>query len=232
MLRVSAKTLPALLYERGVPWNPRNHPKSATEHVVCFGFNVTSETSPYIETLQAYLKTGTTQITGDEKEFDNSKVESLLKAEKEKFLRYFEATSTSTDLAYVVTSINKTICNESGPSTLVYTDGVPMLLNFPGTPQSTKVTIDSITLQWTAPKHVQVSSYKVLYRSKGGSCYMIKNCRGLNLSRYIEGLSHGDEYEFKVQATSTSGFTYCRFHLRLKIAWATAHVLYCNFIQW
>ena len=27
-------------------------------------------------------------------------------------------------------------------------------------------------------------------------------------------------------------YWYCRFHLRLKIAWATAHVLYCNFIQW
>ena len=176
------------------------------KHVVCFGFNVTSKTSPYIESLKAYPKTGKTLTIDDKEWFDNPEIASKLRTEIEKFLRYVEATSTTTEkMAYVVTSTNKKICNESGPSTLVFTDGVPMMLNFPGTPQATKVTIDSITLLWTAPKHVKVSSYKVLYCSKGESSYMPIKCRGLNCS--IEGLSHGDEYEFRVQATSTSGFT-------------------------
>ena len=39
---------------------------------------------------------------------------------------------------------------------------------------------------------------------------------------------HNTRYNSVSTSSLTKMIAYCRFHLRLKIAWATAHVLYCN----
>ncbi len=119
--------------------------------------------------------------------------------------RFMGLTSIARKGAFVVTSSNRE-SSDAGPSIILYTNGVPMLLEPPGTPQASKVTIDSITLSWTAPKHCPVSSYHVLYRLANESEYNIVTCRGTLTTCHIKNLFHGEEYEFKVQATTISGF--------------------------
>ncbi len=74
----------------------------------------------------------------------------------------------------------------------------------PGTPRADKVTIDSVTLSWTAPRH-SVSSYCVLYRLANKPEYKFVAIHGIVTTLHIKDLFHGEEYEFKVQATTTSG---------------------------
>ena len=92
----------------------------------------------------------------------------------------------------------------------VYTSNSPMPFVVPGPPQATEVTFNSITLTWDAQRHGRVFSYKVLYRStKETNCnFKTVDCDmdcamefDDTLMVCINDLSHGVEYEFKIQAT-------------------------------
>ena len=86
----------------------------------------------------------------------------------------------------------------------MYTRNSPMPFVVPGPPQATEVTFDSVTLTWAAPRHGNVKSYKVLYHSTMDTNFKTVD---RNSSRYcvIKDLSHGVEYEFKIQATIFGG---------------------------
>ncbi len=169
------------------------------EHVFCFAFNVTSETCAYLKNLERYIQTGITK-PADEKEWFH-KPEKLTSEAN----RFMGLTSIAKKIAFVVTSSNRE-SSGADPSIIIYTNGVPMLLEPPGTPQADKVTFDSVTLSWTAPKHCPVSSYYVFYRSVNESEYKIVTSLGTLTTLHIKGLFHGGKYEFKVQATTTFGF--------------------------
>lgn len=176
------------------------------KHVVCFAFNVTSETSPHTKNLDYYIKTKKLKQASDVKEwFDCKEQSTRLRLEIERFLQYAEDTSLRHEkMSYVVTSLDGTlICD---PCILVYTAGEPMLLSPPTDLRAINITIDSIHLKWTAPLYVRVSSYKVLCHQKGKSEFKSIKSYGILTDRYIGELSHGIEYEFRVQVTSTSGF--------------------------
>ena len=176
------------------------------KHIVCFAFNVTSITSPHTKNLDCYIKTKKLKQAPDTKEwFDCKEQSTRLRLEIEKFLQYVEDTSLRKEkMSYVVTSLDRTLKHD--PCILVYTAGDPMLLSPPTDLRATNITIDSIRLQWTNPLHFRVSSYKVLYRPKGESEFKSIESYGVLTDRYIGKLYHGIEYEFSVQATSTSGF--------------------------
>ncbi len=176
------------------------------KHVVCFAFNVTSETSTYIQNLESYIQRGETKPADDEEWFHKSEVTKRMKSEIETFLQFVKATPSSKKIAFVVTSSNRK-SNDPCPSIVVYTAGVPMPFDVPGTPRATRVTFDSITVTWTAPLHGTVSSYSVLYRLANESEFRIITSLGLLTTCHVKDLSHGVEYKFKVQATTTSGFT-------------------------
>ena len=74
----------------------------------------------------------------------------------------------------------------------------------PGTPRATVITINAITLTWTAPTYGKVSSYKVLYRPTGEFNYKTVDISGHLTSCNIKDLDHGIEYQCKVQAISPS----------------------------
>ena len=190
-----------------------SHTKECTlrdvEHVICFAFNVTSESSPYIKNLESYIETGKIEQEDDKEWFDNPEIISQLESQRVKFLQFVEKTCSDNKMAYVVTDSNRET-NESGPCIILYTDGVPTPLDLPGTPQATEVTFHSITLQWTAPKYVKILLYKVLYCSKaksGKSHFESIDSSGPVTTCCIENLLHGVEYEFKVQAITSSKFT-------------------------
>ncbi len=174
------------------------------EHVVCFAFNVTSETCAYLKNLESYIQTGETKPADEKEWFHKPEVTKKLTSEANRFMGL---TSISKKRAFVVTSSNRE-SSDTGPSIILYTTGVPMLLEPPGTPKADldKVTFDSVTLSWTAPKHCPVSSYHVLYRSANESEYKIVTSLGSSTECHIKNLFHGEAYEFKVQATTISGF--------------------------
>ena len=84
----------------------------------------------------------------------------------------------------------------------MYTSNSPMPF---GPPQATEVTFDSVTLTWAAPRHVHVKSYKVLYHSTMDTNFKTIDCYGIMAYHVIKDLSHGVEYEFKIQATTFGG---------------------------
>ena len=80
----------------------------------------------------------------------------------------------------------------------------------PGPPQATEVTFNSITLTWAAPRHGDVESYKVLCRSTKENNFktVVHNTimdfydTSVHYNQCcVKDLSHGVEYEFKIQAT-------------------------------
>ena len=87
----------------------------------------------------------------------------------------------------------------------MYTSNSPMPFVVPGPPQATEVTFDSVTLTWAAPRHVHVKSYKVLYHSTIDTNFKTIDCYGIMAYHVIKDLSHGVEYEFKIQATIFGG---------------------------
>ena len=82
----------------------------------------------------------------------------------------------------------------------MYTSNSPMPFLVPGPPQAFEVTFDSVTLTWAAPRHGYVKSYKVLYHSTMDTNFKTVDCNIMHTC-VIKGLSHGVEYEFKIQAT-------------------------------
>ena len=83
----------------------------------------------------------------------------------------------------------------------MYTGNSPMPFLVPGPPQAIKVTFDSITLTWAAPKHGDVESYKVLYHSIMDTNFKTVHCYSTLANCVIKGLSHDVAYVFKIQAT-------------------------------
>ena len=87
----------------------------------------------------------------------------------------------------------------------MYTSNSPMPFLVPGPPQATEVTFDSVTLTWAAPRHGDVESYKVLYHSTMDTNFKTVDCYSTSANSVITDLSHGVEYEFKIQATIFGG---------------------------
>ena len=92
----------------------------------------------------------------------------------------------------------------------MYTSNSLMPFVVPGPPQATEVTFNSITLTWAAPRHGDVESYEVLYRStKENNFKTVVHNTIMDLDdtsehynqSCVKDLSHGVEYEFKIQAT-------------------------------
>ena len=94
---------------------------SAIKHVVCFAFNVTSESSAYLKELESCsLQIHKAKLPYDTEWFDKPEVTEKLRLEMKTFLDFIKKASIKGN-AFVATSSN----NESGPSTIVFTNGVP-----------------------------------------------------------------------------------------------------------
>ena len=135
------------------------------DQVVCFGFNVTSDTSPYIQTLEQYLQTSKA-TAADQQEWFNTKVLRQLRSILNQFMEFVQANADDKSTCYVVTNSDSEATDRT-PSLIRYSDGVPSPFDppgIPGTPTATKVTASSINLEWTAPRlGGTVQSYQVRY---------------------------------------------------------------------
>ena len=180
------------------------------EKVFCFAFNVTVDTTAYLECLDSYNKTGELKPLEDKEWFCKPEVTEKLKFETAKFLQFVTTVPEGNKQAFVVTSSSR-VSKQLGPSVTLHTGGVSEpfdLPGIPGTPQASQVTMDSITLTWTPPNPGEAVNYNLLYRcSEGESEYKKIDSVGLVTIYRIGGLSHGVTYEFLVQAVLNSRVT-------------------------
>jgi hypothetical protein len=174
------------------------------DYTICFAFNVTSDTCSYLENLKNYVKGSETKVADTEEWFDNPNEINITSE-----LETFEKIVSSAKYLHIPCVVTNKIDGMFGPTILVYTRGTPrpVTLDLPGPPQAYKVTIDSVNLTWAAPNHGKVASYKVLYRSTNETTVITVATKGNMTKCYIKNLFHGIEYEFKIQATMTAGYT-------------------------
>ena len=178
------------------------------EQVVCFAVNVTSDTSPYIENLEYYLRTKQCKPKASKEWYDNPHVTKMLKKKSKQFTQMTQMKSfCSKSVAFVVTDRNEET-DSTGPTIIRFISGVPEYLEppeKPGKPTVEKVTADSIDLRWTEPVEgaESVTSYRVLYRLREDDSEIHSiDTKDRQLQVHVENLLPGKEYHFTVQAVS------------------------------
>ena len=178
------------------------------EHVVCFVFNVTSDTSPYTEYLERYLRTEKTESISCKEWFESTDVSKELRSKLQSFSDFVAANPHSQTTAFVVTDRNEET-DKSGPAIIIYDNGVLVDLALPGkpgTPHVNRILHDSVDLTWTEPGNADaVTYYKVLYRSSSSECSQLTTNAVARID--IDGLSPDTEYTFKVQANTKFGIS-------------------------
>ena len=133
------------------------------KHVVCFLFNSTTKSCPYLESLQRYVRTGGTEGSADDgsgKERSQATLPdvSRMRSKLHAFVEFARANSDSDSIALVAKDHlpGVTEVNTSGPTLVLYTEGVLVDSDFqppgkPGIPQAGEVTENSIILSWSEP---------------------------------------------------------------------------------
>lgn len=182
------------------------------KNIIFFALNVTSDSSAFIENLDNYIQAGKISFAEKLEWFENSKVIDQLDSKITEFLSYVDRTPITEEVQFVVTSSADLKSGPSmrhyteGPSMIRYTEGALSIFSLPGVPRETEVSTNSVTLTWSAPEHSDISFYKVLYCLKGEEKFVSTVNLGTATTYSIKNLCHGCEYQFKVQATTASGF--------------------------
>ena len=183
------------------------------EHVMCFAFNIVSESSVYVEALDCYLTTGKkdAKSVSHKEWFDRPTVSAELRSKSKKFLDFVKINSDVEGFAFAATDSNEET-GASGPAVILYTDGFPEdyeLPEKPETPEATPVDANSVNLVWTKSEAdaPAISSYKVWYRLKTSTSEEMNSHSTLNAEPefLVNELLPDTEYEFQVQAVSDLG---------------------------
>lgn len=186
------------------------------EHVVCFAFNVISDSSVYVEALDSYLTTGkqNAKSVAFKEWFDQPIVSAELRSLSSEFLDFVQTNTDVKGFSFAVTDSNEET-GASGPAVILYTDGSPEdyeLPGKPGAPKASPVDTNSVNLVWTKSElgADAIFSYKVWYRistSPSDSDEVMKSCCTLTAETQflVNDLLPGTEYEFQVQAVSDLG---------------------------
>ena len=193
------------------------------KHVVCFAFNVVSDSTAYTDVLEDYLATGTKNAKASFEEwFDNPAVSAELRSKSSKFIDFVHSNSCAEDVRFAVTDTNDET-GASGPAIILFTGGSCEDYEppgKPGTPSATTVDTNRVNLVWKKPETGadSIASYKIWFQeckeeetnpsSKSAaesSPDKVGEFHGTPTAetKYcIDNLSPGTKYEFWVQAVS------------------------------
>ncbi len=183
------------------------------DRVVCFAFNVTSDTTPYIKNLERYLHSGTSKsVAQSEKEWYESRdLTKLLRQKSTQFSQFVEANnSVAKNVAFVVIDRNEET-DSTGPTIIDYADGFPQTFEPPGKPKNlavSNITHDSVDVTWEEPEQGAdfIISYTVLYCSSSDELMLLSKSTKDKITKiHIGDLQPGLEYKFRVQAVSDPG---------------------------
>ena len=137
------------------------------DQVACFGLNVTSDTSPYIQCLEHYLQTGETKQI-DQQEWFNTDIAKQLRSKLVQFVEFAKVNVSKRAISYVVANADIE-ATEQLPSLIMYSSNESMPFDppgRPGKPEASSITAKSVKLKWTASKiGGRVLSYKVVCMS-------------------------------------------------------------------
>ena len=187
-------------------------------HVICFGFNLTTETPAYLLMAASYRLEQTdfpfskTSLIdpdhGEEEWFDKSAMQLNLRSKLSQFVNFAKENSNSEKIAFVVKEC--TGRNENEPDIVLYNEGEAVSIyppGQPGTPTVVSKTHYSISLEWTEPERgaAYIQYYKIeciKVSSKSSTFFHTKDNKG---NFCVEQLAQGKQYQFKVQAVTAFG---------------------------
>ena len=191
------------------------------KHVVCFAFNVVSDSTAYTDALEDFLATGKkySKSTSVKEWFDNPAISAELRSKSSKFLDFVRTNSCAEGFRFAVTDTNEET-GTSGPAIILYTDGSGEDYEppgKPGTPSATTVDTNRVNLVWTTAAY-SIVSHKIWFQtcqekeeyssskaaavSSPGKVVEFR-CTPTAKTKYcIDNLSPGTKYEFWVQAVS------------------------------
>ena len=187
------------------------------DQVACFGFNVTSDTSPYIQSLEHYLQTGKTKQI-DQQEWFNTDVAKQLRSKLVQFVEFAKVNVSKRAISYVVTNADIE-ATEQLPSLIMYSSNESMPFDppgRPGKPEASRITAKSVKLKWTASKiGGRVLSYKVVCMSSKTTTKELQRSAALATTLSIPDLTPAVTYNCWVIAMgdcySAVASELCRF---------------------
>ena len=179
------------------------------EQVICFAFNVTTNTSPYIENLEYYLQTKQYKPKSSKEWYDNPDVTIMMRQKSKQFNHNIVQTKrlNSKNIVFVATDRYEEI-SSTGPTIIRFTNGVPQSLEAPEKPgnlTAESFTTDSIDLRWTEPGQdaESLTSYRVLYHlSEDNPEIHTVDTNNKRPQLHIENLLPERGYRFTVQAVN------------------------------
>ena len=192
-------------------------------HVVCFAFNVVSNTTAYTDALEKFLATGknNAKAVAVKEWFDKSFTMAEVRSKSSEFLDLVRTNYRAEGFRFAVTDSNEET-TASGPAIILYTDGSGEDYEppgKPGTPSATTVDTNHVNLVWRTPvigadsiasykiwfqarKEEESITYKSAAESSPGEVVEFR-CTSTAETKYcIDNLSPGTKYEFWVQAVS------------------------------
>ena len=193
-------------------------------HVVCFAFNVVSNSTAYTDALEKFLATGknNAKAVAVKEWFDKSFTMAEMRSKSSEFLDFVRTNYRAEGFRFAVTDSNEET-SASGPAIILYTDGSGEYFEppgKPGTPSATTVDTNHVNLVWRAPVTGadSIASYKIWFQarkeeeestssksaaeSSPGEVVEFR-CTPTAETKYcIDNLSPGTKYEFWVQAVS------------------------------
>ena len=187
------------------------------DFVLCFSFLVTDEHDAYLQCLSDYLRAPQLKQKFDDALpqhwHEDRTVVRDMRSQARQFKDFAEANRMQQRTTFIVSSCANLVTScTKGAITILFRDGLPekfLLPSQPGKATSTKVTNDSILLEWSTPTcgAESVQSYTISYCVENDSAeqWKIKRTRDSGNTTMIAQLTPNTKYHFKVHAQCEVG---------------------------
>ena len=178
------------------------------EQVLCFAFNITSDTCNYIKCLESYPNEVKLKSSAAKEWFSNPEV---LKRKIVSFIEFVEENSSNSKLAFAVTNYCENT-STSGPALILYDENGERNFETPGKPGTPEALLagkgpghSSVTIKWSKPEcgADSVTKFIVSYYQEE----ILMSCSTAETKIEIDNLLPGVTYEFYVQAESALGLS-------------------------
>ena len=189
------------------------------DFVLCFSFLVAGENDDYLQCLSEYLQTpqlkqGSNDALSKQWHEDRAVLQEM-RSQARQFKDFVEANKMQQNTTFIVsTCVNFESSTNKGAVIILFKDGLPERFSPPSQPgkaASTKVTNDSILLEWSSPKcgAESVQSYTISYCMDNDPTnqWKVKRTQDSRNTAMITQLNPKNKYRFKVRAQCEIGFS-------------------------
>lgn len=190
---------------------------SDLKYVVCFAFQVTSDTHTFLHKMEKYsMELINTDTYGMNTEAIPEFNEGMIRTKLCRFVEFAKANSKTNNLAFVVKE--KVDTKSTEPAILIFENGILLNIQLPGKPVIREVSAESskIKLKWAPPEDFgpeTILDYKIKIICKPkGLLWMLRGPYSVtheskDTEMSIDKLSSNTEYTFTIQARITVGYS-------------------------